>query len=438
MLPKLAALWERLRTSLWFLPGLMIAAAVVSAWIAVNVEIQLDASGAVWWINQGSAEEASNLLSSLLGSLITMATLVISITMVVLTLAAGQLGPRLIRSFVADWRTQGVVGLFISTIVYMLLVFRLLDGDLDRSAVPHFAVTLATALVFACLMALLYYVHFLSRSIVADTVVNRVGAELDRAVRRDLPDATGDPPQFERPATEPPAGFGLPRSGYVQAIDHESLARAAAGRGALVELLIRPGHHVLKGREHALVWPASALDEDFGSMIAGTVLVGDDRTAHEDIEFSVRQLVEIALRALSAGINDPFTAIAAIDRLAASLALAMERGDAPRIWLDEQGGVRVVAAAPTFEGIADLAFDQIRQAAAGMPAVLIRLADTLGALVSKAADAKQSAILARHIDKVRESGSCATLTASDLAELERRCRAASAKAAGSHAPPAAP
>jgi len=114
VLPRLAVLWERVRTSLWFLPGLMIAAAVFAAWMALRVDLNVKSSGFVWWINQGTAEEAGRLLSALLGSLITMATLVISITMVVLTLAAGQLGPRLIRSFVADRRAQGVIGLFLA------------------------------------------------------------------------------------------------------------------------------------------------------------------------------------------------------------------------------------------------------------------------------------------------------------------------------------
>lgn len=428
----MAALRERVRTSLWFLPGLMIAAAAISAWLAVKVKIDLKASGPVWWLNQGSAAEASDLLAALLTSLITMATLVISITMVVLTLAAAQLGPRLIRNFVGDARTQAVLGLFVSTIVYILLIFRLLDSDFEEAAVPHFAVTLATALVFACLLTLLFYVHHLSRSIVADNVVNRVGDELDRAIRHELrePEAAGhaSAPEYD----EAYASYGLPESGYVQAIDYGGLVRAAEERDALVELTFRPGHHVLQQRQLARVRPAFALDAAFGAAIAAAVTVGRERTAHQDIEFSLRQLVEIALRALSPGTNDPFTAIAAIDRLAASLALAMTRGAAKPLWCGKSGKVRVIAAAPTFDGIVDLSFNQIREAAADKPAVLIALADALGALASNPERAEHSAVLARHVDKVLESGSRAIITPSDLVDLELRCRAALAKA-GRHA-----
>ncbi len=425
MLPKLAAFWERVRTSLWFLPALMVLAAMLLAWLALQVDIEVKASGFVWWINQGSAVEAGRLLSALLGSLITMATLVISITMVVLTLAAGQLGPRLIRSFVGDRRTQGVLGLFIGTIVYILLIFRLLDSELPKDAVPHFAVTTVSGLVFICLLTLLYYVHHLSRSIVADTVVNRVGEDLDRAIRNNLRDAEDEVPTIvTNRSEEAPAHFGLKASGYIQTVDYGGLVEAAAEREALIELLVRPGHHVLAGRAHALVWPAAALDDEFRSEIVAAVSVGRERTAYQDVEFSIRQLVEVALRALSPGINDPFTAIAVVDRLGASLALAMERAAPQKIWNDAEGSVRLVAATSDFDGLVDLSFNQIRQAGAYHPAVLIALLDALGALAETPRTEAQRATLRRHLEAVIETGRRAIDYPDDLAALEGRYRRA--------------
>ncbi len=421
MLPRVAAYWERVRTSLWFLPALMVAGAVLLAWLAVRVRIEVDAAGFVWWINQGSAEEAGRLLSALLGSLITMATLVISITMVVLTLAAGQLGPRLIRSFVGDRRTQGVIGLFIGTIVYILLIFRLLDSDLSKEAVPHFAVTAASALVFICLLTLLFYVHHLSRSIVADTMVNRVGADLDHAIRRNLRDAEDDIPTiFTHRSEHPPGRFAFSASGYVQTVDYRGLAEAVAEREALMELLVRPGHHVLAGRTHAHVWPADALDDALQAAIADAITVGRERTAYQDVEFSIRQLVEVALRALSPGINDPFTAIAVVERLGASLALAMEHGEPQAIWNDEEGRARLIAATSSFDGLVDLSFNQIRQAAAAHPAVLIALMDTLGALAETPRTDAQRAALQRHMEAVMETGRVSIENANDRRDLEQR------------------
>ncbi len=424
MLTRLAALWDSIRTSLWFLPGLMILGAVLLAWLALQVEIDVKASGFVWWINQGSAKEAGELLAALLTSLITMATLVISITMVVLALAAGQLGPRLIRSFVADRQTQGVLGLFIATVVYILLIFRLLDSELSTDAVPHFAVTLASALTFVCLLTLLFYVHHLARSIVSDTVINRVGKDLDRTLRHNLREADKLPVLFAHGSDEAPGLFACHASGYVQAIDYDGLAEAASARDAIVELLVRPGHHVLEARICARVWPEAALDDELSSAISDAVVVGRERTPVQDIEFFVRQLVEVALRALSPGINDPFTAIAVIDRLGGSLALAMQRGNPQKLWADTDGKVRLIAETSTFDGLADLSFNQIRQAAASHPDVLIRLVDTLGALAEAPRTREQAAALHRHLDAVMETGRLSIRHAADLAALEARCRVA--------------
>ncbi len=428
MLPKLAALWERVRTSLWFLPGLMIAGAMLLAWLALRLDINVGDWGYVWWLNQGSAEEAGRLLGALLTALITMTTLVISLTMVVLTLAAGQLGPRLIRSFVADRRTQSVVGIFIATVVYILLIFRLLDSDLSSDAVPHLAVTLASVLTFVCLLTLLFFLHHLSRSIVADTMVNRVGEDLDRAIDNNLRDAEIIPEIFAHLSEDEPARYGLTASGYAQAIDYEGLVAAAAAHDALIELLVRPGHHVLEGRTHAHVWPASALDDELRAAIGSAIFVGRERTAVQDIEFSVRQLVEVALRALSPGINDPFTAIAVIDRLGASLALAMRRGEAQRLWSDEEGEVRLVAVTSSFDGLVDLSFNQIRQAGASYPAVLIRTIDMLGELAETPRTAEQKQTLRRHMDAVVESGRLSIRHPADLAVLEERYEEARGRA----------
>lgn len=422
LLPRLIAWWDRIRTSLWFLPGIMIVAAMLLAWLALNVSVDMYASRSVWWLNQASAKEASELLSALLGSLITMATLVVSITMVVLTLAAGQLGPRLIRTFVADRRTQSVIGLFIGTIVYILLIFRLVDSTLPKDAVPHFAVTAASVLMFICLLVLIYFVHHLSRSIVADTMINRVGHELDLSIQQNLGDPDEIPTIFVQRSDDAPARYALPESGYVQGVHYRLLADTAAEHNAFMELLVRPGHHVLRGRTHAHVWPVSALTEDFRSAIAGAVAIGGERTPVQDIEFSIRQLVEMALRALSPGINDPFTAIAVIDRLSASLALAMERGEARKVWSGADETVRLVAATSSFEGLVDLCFNQIRQAAAGHVDVLTRLVDVLAQLAQCTRTDEQARILERHLDLVMETGRHSIGTPADLACLEARRR----------------
>ncbi|SEQ97247.1 Uncharacterized membrane protein [Faunimonas pinastri] len=421
MLPRLLAFYERVRTSLWFLPVLMTLEAAVIAWVALRIHLELDLDSRVWWLNQSNAQNASNLLSSLLSSLVTMATLVISITMVVLTLAANQLGPRLIRSFMADLRTQAVLGLFIGTIVYLVLVFRAIDTDLPKEAVPHVAVTSGTVLFLVCVFTLLFYVHHLGRSIVADNVVNRIGARLDEAIADNLPEiGEADAPVPPHLVREAASAFGLPESGYVQYIAHDAIAEAAAKRNVYVEINFRPGMHLIRKREHVFIWPSDLLDEDLRSAIAGAVVIGEERTAASDLEFSLRQLVEIALRALSPGINDPYTAIAVIDRLASSLAAVMERGEPRQVWTDGGGTPRLTAFASTFSGLVDVAYSQIRQAAATQPAVLLRLLEALTSLARRPRTDAQARVLRTQIEAVAATARKAMTVPHDCEALEER------------------
>jgi uncharacterized membrane protein len=423
MLTRLKTLWEGISTSLWFLPSLLTAAAVVLAWLALTWSAAINQQhGEIWWLHSGTGDNASDLLSSMLTSMITMATLAISITMVVLTLAAGQLGPRLIRSFMADKRTQLTLGFFLATIVYIVLVLRTIDDEARGADVPHLAVTLGTLSVLISVFLLLFFVHHLARSTVADTIIRRVGASLDTAIDELLPEAD----DREARSVEPPAklGVGGPLSigpgGYIQAVDYAGLASTARRANALVELRFRPGQHVLPDGEHALVHPAEALDDDLLDDLRECVFIGAERTASQDLEYSLRQLVEIALRALSTGVNDPFTAIAVIDRLGVSMALVMRRGPPQGIWCDKEGEVRVVGPTTLFSGLVDAAFNQIRQAAERQPAILIRLMGTLAQLAQQARHEEHRRVLLEHVNVVAAAGKRSIAEHYDLIALEER------------------
>jgi uncharacterized membrane protein len=353
----------------------------------------------------GSAQDASELLSSLLSSLITMATLTISITMVVLTLAAGQLGPRLI-----------------GTIVYLLMVLRLIQDDAPADQVPHFAVTGATVLVLLCVFTLLFYVHHLARSIIADTVINRVGRELDEAIQAFLPSEAAPESGARISPDEGPTRFGFEQSGYVQAIDVKGLAKAAEDTDAHIELMFRPGHHLLRGGAHIHVRPAHALTDSLRFAIENAVILGEERTPVQDIEFAVRQLVDVALRALSPGMNDPFTAIAVVDRLGASLALLLRHPDARSVWADRVGRTRLTTLSSDFAGIADVGFNHIRQAATNQPSVLIRMLEKIGQLALVTQTSEQRAALLQHANMIAEAGRRSLDEPRDQKDLQDRLR----------------
>jgi uncharacterized membrane protein len=411
---RLLNLWFRLRTSLWFIPILMTLGAGAIAVLALRIDSDLLPEGErVWWLYSGNPENAGDLLSTLLSSIITMATLAISITMVVLTLAASQLGPRLIRSFIGNQRTQASLGFFIMTIVYLLLVYRRVDDTMAADNVPHVAITMGSVLSLACVFLLLFYVHHLASSIVSNTVINRVGDDLDGLIDRLLPEAGTVAAGDARLETGIPEGAGgtplsLPKSGYVQTIEYEKLVKLAYDHDVILTLRFRGGSHLLAGGHHVLAFPLERangeLAQRLAEKIAGAVVLGNDSTPTQDLEFSVRQMVEVGLRALSPGINDPYTAVAVIDRLAASLSLVMRRDMEPALYRDEEGAVRLVTRPVTFTGLVDRAFNELRQAASNTPAVLIHMLDALAELACHVRTPEQRDALNRHAAMIASAG----------------------------------
>ncbi len=421
MIARLQNLWEKLRASLWFFPGLLALCGGFLAWLALSV--RLDLGGNFWWIYGGSLDAASNLLSSFLTSLISVAALSISITMVVLTLAAQQLGPRLIRTFVSSWQTQFSLGTFMAAILYLVLVLRSLPNQSD-SSVPNLAITIGTGFVILCSFSLLFLIHHLSGSIVSDHIIERVGGELHDAIERLLPDEGQRIFPLELIART--AGNELPRlslktGGYVQAVDYHSLVRAAEEEDTVLHLHLRPGKFVFpQGRQITLLRgePSKKLQ----AAVEEAITVGQQRTTPQDLEYAIRQLVEVAMRAMY--VWDVYTCIAVIDRLTLSLADIMQRGEHRRGWQDRSGELRVLADSVSFEGMADEAFNQIRQGGSKFPAILIHMAQRLEAMFENAPSDRHRTVLARHAWLVIQEGRRSIPEPEDLAVLESEAKGA--------------
>jgi uncharacterized membrane protein len=412
-------LWETLRTSLWFFPSAIALVGALFAWLALSVHLDLGRD--VWWLYGGGREAASNLLSSFLNSLITVAALAISITMVVLTLAAQQLGPRLIPTFVASWQTQLSLGIFVAAILYLVLVLRSMPAAENTNAsVPNLAVTIGTGFVILCTFALLFFTHFLSRSIIADTVIERVGRELDAAAERLLPDEGGDDMPMElieRTAGGEGEKLGLNWGGYAQLIDYQAIAHAAGEHDAVLHLHFRAGSFLLPDGEHVTLLKGKR-SEELQNTLTRAVSIGSQRTTPQDLEYAIRQLVEVAMRGMY--VWDLYTCTAVLDRLALSLTAIMKRGAQQRVWRDEDGTVRLLAESVSFQSVSDEAFNQIRQGGEKFPAVLIHLAWILEQLFHQARTATQRRILAKHSRMIVEAGRRTILQPADLEALERQ------------------
>ena len=444
MLPPLGCMsqlrhyWTLISGSLWFVPLLMSlgAAALAAALMTVGFDAGDGIVGKLLYAGDG--DSARNLLGSLLTGMLTMASLVVSITMVVLTLAAGQLGSRLIRRFIDDRITQAVLGLFMATIVYLLVMLRSISGN-ESNALPHVAIGAGTLLSALCLFVLLFYVHKLARSIVFDNVAASVTEQLAETLGRRERDAkrasaTADRARAPADAALPGAGSAAPgpemfgqaaqvplgRYGYVQSIAYQALVEAAERADALLWVQVRPGHWIDVAQCCVAVRPASACDEAMRRAVRRAFIVGSERTVTQDLEFGLRQLVEIALRALSPGINDVFTAIAVIDNLSASLARLFDRPMEQDVLSGRNGQPRLVRSVSAWHGLVDESFDQIRQAGAHMPAVAIRLFDAMARLAPHVRERAQLDAVLAQLDAVLESARVGDPVAKDAVDIENR------------------
>lgn len=413
---RIVSIWDALNSSLWFVPSLMVLVTIgfSFATLAIDETVKRKTIVQAGWLWNGGPSGARDLLSTIAGSMITVAGVVFSITIVVLALASSQFGPRLLRNFMRDISNQVVLGTFISTFTYCLLILRTIRDNGASEFVPHISVTVGILSALASLGVLIYFIHHVSVSIQAPMVIARVAEELDRSIARLFPEqleqntgAAGDKENLSALAPDflrQPFAVPSTATGYLQAIDVEALLAIAEEKDLTLRLNYRPGHFVVKGAELVLVWPKESGDRQLADTINRSFILGAQRTEAQDVEYSVHQLVEVAVRALSPGINDPFTAMTCTDRLGAALCrLAVREIPSPYRY-DTSDMLRVIAPGVTFAEVTDQAFNQIRQYGRSSAAVTIRLLEVLTLLAHKVRTEADRAALLRHAAMIERGG----------------------------------
>lgn len=225
---------------------------------------------------------------------------------------------------------------------------------------------------------------------------------------------TSPPPAFAREARP----VGAPEDGYLQLIDADALMALASEEDLLLRLERRPGHYLVEGQAMVMVWPGERLTDDLVDQLRHAFVLGNQRTASQDVEFSFRQLVEIAVRALSPGINDPFTAIACVDRLGSALCRLARRDMPSPLRFDGDGRLRLVAPGPAFAEIVDTAFSQIRQSARSNPVVAIRMLEAIAQIASRIQRTEDAVCLQRQADMIVSGAREAVPEVEDVRDVE--------------------
>jgi uncharacterized membrane protein len=420
--------WRRevLRTNLWLVPAIEVAAAAIL--FVCTYALDRAAYEGVFpvpgWAISGGPDVARTVLTAIAAAVITVVGVVFSIVIVALTLTSTQFGPRMLRNFIRDRGTQLTLGTFVATFVYAVLALGSVGQGSHGAFVPHISVTVTLALMLADLAVLIYFLHHIARQIQLPEVIASIARDLQKAIELqagDRPEGRADAAQASALIAGLGGGGGVvsaPRSGYLQYVEHQTLVGIATEANAVIHVLFRPGHFIVAGQQYASVWPAEAASIVVRELAVAHV-TGPYRTLTQDVSFGVDQLVEICIRALSTAINDTFTALTCIDWIGDSLCQVAGRWQPTRVYRDTDGAVRVITTEATWERLVQRACDKVRQASAGMPAVMIRQLGALAKVVERTPAGRERQVLLDQADMIERLSAATVGEAADRADISR-------------------
>ena len=427
MQARIGQLQERLTGSLWFVPALLVA--LVSGLGALTLlidEREPLLRGLRPWLFGGSASAARALLSAIASSLITVVSLAFSITIVAIQQAATQFSPRVIRNFMRDRGNQVVFGTYIATFVYALLILRQVrEANVGGGEfVPALSTTTALLLALLCVGLLIYFIHHTASSLQVATIADNIRRELRDGLDRLYPHSVAEP--LDREENAPPLPREAPTltvratsAGYLQDVDTEQLVGALPAE-AIGRVVPQVGDYVITGAPLIELWATAPLHAGAGDALRGAFALGRERSNRQDIRFGIRQLVDIALKALSPGINDPTTAEQCLAHLGDTVALFAERR-IPAAWRRvPESGVVLHVNRPDFAAIVAEAFDQIRREAADDAHVTVYLLTILAQLVRHARTPEQVAAVRRQAREILEALDRQDFTPADAALVRVR------------------
>jgi uncharacterized membrane protein len=457
----LKTIWSNVKDNLWFVPTIFTVGGAVVALLVVrfNDDI-LDAAGVdpgdYWWLFGGGSDAARSILEVIAGSIITVTGVVFSVTIIALQLTSTQFTPRVLRTFTADRGNQLVLGVFIGTFVYTLLVQRAVraSDNGDGGFVPAVAITVAILAAIVSIGFLIYFIAHTARSIQVNIIVDNVTNDTRRVMQRLFEQERAAREAGEQPprraaaqrAVEPgphgrqrsgserrtgePEPIGSAAAGYVQSIDEDSLVALADENRLFLQVEQGVGDFALPEQPLLLAWPRSAVDDRIRRRLRRAFYLGPERTPHQDLEIGMIELVDVAIKAMSPSINDPTTAITVLDRLAELLVLLGSQPPLDCERIDRAGRVCLIVRRPSFERALRMTYDQIRHHCADDPSVMVKLVKRLGEIGEIVLPTNRSPVLevldtaARHAERAIDEPADREKLARAAARARRRIAAA--------------
>lgn len=424
--------WSELKSTFWFIPVIIILSSILLATGLIYLDGRMNFSqdGLSRLFLVYSSNSARSILSTISGAMMGVAGTVFSITLVALTLASSQFGPRLIKNFMYVRLNQVVLGAYVSTYLYCLLVLNVVRDGNDYTFIPSLSILVAIIAAVANIILLIIFIHSIAISIQADEVISDISDFISKQVESLFPEKMGEEIESEvtidlsatTSAYQKRVPIYSPKSGYLQYIDNEALIDLITKNDSLLELNFRPGKHLVKGVEIGLLYTDHNWKKDELENIFTQFIIGKTKTSQQDLEFSIHQLVEIASRALSPGINDPYTAIACIDSLTVTMSNLAQARFPSKYRFDDEGSLRIIADTLDFEGVLDAAFNQIRQFSGGSSAVIIRLMEALTTIYGFTKNERQKKMVIKHAEMTLNIGKQTIQEENDLQDLTKRSK----------------
>jgi uncharacterized membrane protein len=402
--------WDRLEVSFWFAPAIMSAGAVLLAWamFALDSRVPNAALASSRFVLSGTVGEMRSALLNMAGTVLATAGVVFTLLTLPLSTVAAQYGSRLLRVFLGDRTTQFVLGMFVGTFVYcMAAALSIPPASVEQEA-PQLTATVGVYLMLATFGTLILLVQHISTMLQAPNIAAAAGDELREVIDAGMPpevtsdiDATrgaqlplGDAPDDRMEAE----GYAVRarRTGYLQYIDPDIMLTLAGERDLVIRLLRKPGDYIHDGALIALASPAAQIDEQLDRLIRRAFRTGNGRTPTQDIEYAVNQLTEMAVRAMSPAINDPFTAMTCLDHIGHGLAHFARQGEMGSHYYNRDGKLRLIMEPVTLAELLGAAFDMLRHASCDNASVLLRMLDVIELIGREAKSPEAHRLLLEH------------------------------------------
>jgi uncharacterized membrane protein len=427
---RISRLFNDARSSFWYVPSLVV---VDGAAVALAL-IEADAAWGERWLALwprlfgAEAEGARQMLSTLAGSMMSLMGITFSMTLVALALASSQYTSRILQNFMGNRATQTTLGVFAGIFTYCLIVLRSIRGG-EGGFIPSAAVFSAFVLALAGVVVLIFFIHHIASSIQAVSIIASAARETNAAVDRIFPEMAGDAPDDAE--DEPRLAhldartwYPVPAqvSGYIQGVDEEALLDLARKQRIIVRMERGVGAFAVQGAVLASLALTYPPDQKTIATLNRAYNISRHRTIEQDPAYGIRQIVDIALKALSPGGSDTSTAVMCVDYLTAILARLSARRYPPSLRYEGEA-LRVIACVPTFETLLAEAFNQIRGSAEGNVAIIARIISAIETLGSLTSNPRHRLALNEQVQWIAEMAARTLPAPQDLARIEGRLNA---------------